>query len=157
MPEQGLELHDIHLPAEPSWFPLAPGWWVLLAIIVASLALFFFVYKKRKRQAHFQNEAIALIENILIQYENKELTTPNAITSISAALKRIAIALHGREKVAKLSGAAWISFLDSTGKTPRFNTESGQALISSGYQAESNTPVQTIATLAKDWIKEQRL
>ncbi|HET8707727.1 MAG TPA: DUF4381 domain-containing protein, partial [Pseudomonadales bacterium] len=136
MPEQNLELHDIHLPAEPGWFPLAPGWWILLALLIASVVLFFFVYRKWQRQKRFQHEAISLIETILIQYENRELADAEAVTSISAALKRVAITLYGREKVAKLVGAAWLEFLDSSGKKPRFNTEAGMALVQSGYQPD---------------------
>ncbi|MBU2099372.1 MAG: DUF4381 domain-containing protein, partial [Gammaproteobacteria bacterium] len=29
------ELADIRVPGDVSWWPLAPGWWVLLAVLVA--------------------------------------------------------------------------------------------------------------------------
>ena len=38
MQETPLPLRDLHLPAEVGWWPLAPGWWVLIAIVAALAA-----------------------------------------------------------------------------------------------------------------------
>ena len=32
-------LRDIHLPAEPGWFPPAPGWWLAVLDVLALAAL----------------------------------------------------------------------------------------------------------------------
>ena len=34
-----LPLRDIALPAEIGWWPLAPGWWVLVTIVALALAV----------------------------------------------------------------------------------------------------------------------
>ena len=35
-PEQ-IPLRDLHLPAEIGWWPLAPGWWALVAVAIAGV------------------------------------------------------------------------------------------------------------------------
>ena len=42
------QLHDIHPAAEPSWWPPAPGWWLLAALLLALLA--YGVHRWRVRQ-----------------------------------------------------------------------------------------------------------
>ncbi|MEM8682735.1 MAG: DUF4381 domain-containing protein [Pseudomonadota bacterium] len=34
-----IPIRDLHLPPEISWWPLAPGWWVILAIVAIVLVL----------------------------------------------------------------------------------------------------------------------
>jgi hypothetical protein len=39
----GPQLRDIHLPAEPAWWPPAPGWWALavIALLIMGVAIAF--------------------------------------------------------------------------------------------------------------------
>ncbi len=157
MPDNGsLELHDIHLPAEPGWFPLAPGWWMLFAVLLVLLILGFFLLKKRNKNKRFHSEAFNLVDAVLRKNESNEITNPEAISEISSILRRVALTIHGREKVAKLSGEAWLDFLDSTCKKVRFNNEEGKAFITAAYQPDSTVSLTAVALLAKAWIKEQR-
>ena len=36
MPTAGPELRDIHVPQVSMWWPLAPGWWVVLALLIVT-------------------------------------------------------------------------------------------------------------------------
>lgn len=38
MTPAGPQLRDIHLPPPAHWWPLAPGWWLLVAIVLLALA-----------------------------------------------------------------------------------------------------------------------
>ena len=37
MEENVLPLRDLHLPEAVGWWPLAPGWWGVIAVVTASL------------------------------------------------------------------------------------------------------------------------
>ena len=39
MDPQQIPLRDLHLPEAISWWPLAPGWWLLIAFAVAACLL----------------------------------------------------------------------------------------------------------------------
>ena len=38
MNPEGPVLRDIHLPADPAWWPPAPGWWLLLGPALLAIA-----------------------------------------------------------------------------------------------------------------------
>jgi hypothetical protein len=46
MPQQGPELRDIHVP-QVSWWPLAPGWWLLAALVLVAIVLFAWRWRRR--------------------------------------------------------------------------------------------------------------
>ena len=56
MKEDALRLRDIHLPPEPAIWPLAPGWWWVMAIIILAALISLALYRwllpllKAKRQ-----------------------------------------------------------------------------------------------------------
>lgn len=56
MKEDALPLRDIHLPPEPAIWPLAPGWWWVMAIIILAALISLALYRwllpllKAKRQ-----------------------------------------------------------------------------------------------------------
>ena len=42
-PEQ-IPLRDLHLPEAIGWWPLAPGWWILIAIALVGLGFLIIVF-----------------------------------------------------------------------------------------------------------------
>ena len=47
-----LPLRDIHLPGAIGWWPPAPGWWLLAALVLAGLALYaVHYYRGRHKRA----------------------------------------------------------------------------------------------------------
>lgn len=100
------ELRDIHLPTEEiSIFPLAYGWWVILAVIIGAVALFFAVRcllrKSKKRYAL----------KLLAQVQNDGLP---AAVKMSEILRRICV--YKYKNATALFGKEWIDFLNSHAK-----------------------------------------
>ena len=51
MNPDSLPLRDIHLPAPLGWWPLAPGWWIVGALVFALLiAGLIWLWKRQNRQ-----------------------------------------------------------------------------------------------------------
>ena len=147
-------LHDI-VPLQPvSWWPLAPGWYVL-AFIIASLA-FVFAWRARRRWLAQRYRRQALDELRAIQHDSLEpaVTAANLMT----LLKRTALSAYPRQQVAGLTGEDWWSFLDQCTSGETFREQLGpktSALVYSDSPSidASTAIVQQLAVATEYWIR----
>lgn len=121
-PRTNIVLHDVHeVPSPPLW-PLAPGWWILIALTL-TLALAFFAWRRHARQK--RERANALFDAALA-----EAKTPAQRLQVMSELLRRA-ARRVRTDADTLSGEAWLDFLDegmphqTFGKAPGSLIEAG--------------------------------
>ncbi|WP_394167538.1 DUF4381 domain-containing protein [Photobacterium piscicola] len=98
-----LPLADIHLHAEPSFWPLAWGWW---AVIIISLVLISCLgYRLHHRNHHLAAKKEALTMLKMYQFED-------GVTAINTLLKQAALSYFPRAVIAPLTGEQWLCFLD---------------------------------------------
>ena len=102
-------LHDIIVPPAIGFFPLAPGWYIVLLLLLSLLFHFGYryyqAYKKEQYRRDAQNELEALND------KNRE----NSIALLGLA-KRVGISAYGRESIAKLYGNMWWDFMQNHSK-----------------------------------------
>jgi len=148
-------LNPIHLPEHITHWPPAYGWWLLTALIIASIVgLIWFVLRHKKRK-RFKVEALQHLA--LLQTEFKQHQDPyTALTNISTLLKRVCITQHGRNEVAGLTGNGWLKFLDKTGATQAFTQGPGRALIDDLYKPNIDAPIDQLFKLTHSWITTQK-
>lgn len=110
-----LPLRDIHLPEPVSWWPLAPGWWLCIALLVALGAALAWWWHgaplRRVRQA-----ALAELGAIDAGY-GRNADGHACAQSLSRLLRRLAL-LAGDAQAAHLNGAALLAVLNGLGRTP---------------------------------------
>ncbi len=154
-----LKLRDIHLPGDPSFWPLAPGWWLLLILVLLIGAWLVFKLLHRMRQKKHQQQIL----NEYTQLETKLLNNPNneAIANINIFLRRLAISKYPRSDIASLTGANWLQFLDESGNTQEFSKGIGRILVDAPYQSgelknfNSKEFTSSFISLIRAWIKNQ--
>lgn len=157
LPNQGADplaqLRDIHLPAEVDWWPLAPGWWGLGAIILAALVLVW-LWRRRRRQRSYQRVALRHLARLEEQYASEP---ENLVRELSVLLRRVA-ALYYPES-AGLAGREWLEFLDRTlgekAEANPFSAGEGQSLADAPYRPvlESEVDRDTLVELVRRWIR----
>ena len=141
------QLRDIHLPAPVSWWPPAPGWWVLLllALIAAGLVYLFYLHRHRNRWRHI---ALAELEHL------RGETPDRLLPELSMLLRRVAISRFPRHDVASLTGDAWLAFLDrALGDGAAFQSGAGKILLSGPYANRADVDAESLLALCERWIK----
>jgi len=150
---KSLQLQDIHLPESASIWPLAPGWWILLALIVAIVLWFVFKSIKRAKQKKRQRKILSKFKAL----EKKLKANPSntTIAEINTLLRQLAITYYPRSKVASLTGADWLHFLDETGGTHEFSRGAGRILIEAPYQLDKQLDKQLNKQTSKESDKSK--
>ena len=133
MDEAALPLRDLHLPDAVGWWPLAPGWWFLFAILVALTV--YALYRAYRRYRRNAPRRYALGQ--LARFESEYLEHRNPVVlgkQLSELLRRGMLAYADREEVAGLTGEAWLEWLDRDMPLPYFHTEGGKSLLALPYR-----------------------
>ena len=132
-PEQ-LPLRELHLPEVIGWWPLAPGWWFLIALAV--LGLGYLLYKAFLKWRWNAARRMALRELARVQGEYQSgLDAVTLATELSELLRRTMLAYARRDEVAGLTGKRWLQWLDHGLDDAPFSSGSGQVLGSLPYQS----------------------
>jgi hypothetical protein len=92
-------LHDIVLPPTVPWWPLAPGWYVLLGLLTLAAAWLAWRFWQRWRANAYRRAAL------------RELTALRDAPAIAELLRRTALAVAPRAAVAEKTGNAWADWL----------------------------------------------
>ena len=150
-----VNLKDIHLPPPVSFWPPAPGWWILAVLLISSLfiggVLFYRQHKKRKPKT----EALRILKDLQILYLNSQDEVA-LLRSLSNLLRRTALTFHDKDAVASLQGSSWLEFLDKTGKTKEFSQGAGKVLGNEVFQQKVNPDMNALFPLVKKWISSSR-
>ncbi len=150
------QLADIHLPTGVSWWPLAPGWWVLLALLIIA-AIGAYLWRRRAAQNSYRIVAQHQLVGIYADYQQ----TQNAaayLQALSLLLRRTALTAYPHSFNASIKGNEWLTWLDSVcpALNEKFSSDIGQLLLSSAYQKNPQIDVSRLQELSSQWINLHR-
>jgi len=147
-----LPLRDIHLPDPVSWWPPAPGWWMLLTLLVA-IALFAGYLHHRYRRNALQRAAQQALHRIGEDYRQSGDALLLA-QQLSILLRRVSLSCYPRQQVAGLTGSAWLRLLDSTLPGDEFQQGAGRVLIEAPYAGDSRIDGSALLRLCERWLHQ---
>ena len=147
------DLREIHAAPPPTVWPPAPGWWVLATVLAVCMVIAVIWLLRSYRRYRLQRLVLAEIERIGSRYTEENTTA--FIAELSIVLRRIALLRYGPERVASLTGAEWLRFLDATGGGGEFSNGAGQILENGPYRPHQETvPLEPLLQLARSWAKQ---
>ena len=133
MDSEQIPLRDLHLPDAISWWPLAPGWWVVIAVALLALGYLLRVWLRTRARGAARRYALRQLDALVQAYEqHKDLVTFGA--EASALLRRTMLAYAPRQDVAGLTGDAWLQWLDRDLAQPVFVNGPGRQLLDLPYR-----------------------
>lgn len=157
MNEPALELRDIHLPEPISWWPLAPGWWLVLSATVIVMVVFFLgrkIYRSRQLKRDIHTE----LDTIKQQFQTSDDRSQLA-RALSILLRRASISFYPRENIAGLTGEHWLAYLDATNtralKDKKFQSPVGKILLTAPYLPDNSQldfDSQALIALCESWL-----
>jgi hypothetical protein len=128
-----IPLRDLHLPEATGLWPLAPGWWVVIAIVVVLLAIWCRQMWISWRDGASRRHALRQFEDFYAAYRKNGDVVAFA-NELSELLRRTMIAYAPREEVAGLTGQAWLDWLDHDLPIPQFSGAAGRGLLELPYR-----------------------
>lgn len=158
MPDQVSLIHDIELPPDIGFWPIAWGWWLLLVILIAS-AISVVFYWRRNRYRFFAKKR--LMSNFDSYQEHKNLHV--YCQQAALLLRETAITHYGRANTANISGNEWITFLNSKVKSPIFNEQTAIYLTHAPFCDEAyfnahfnNSDITQLHGCVVKWLRNHR-
>ena len=133
MDPQAIPLRGLHLPEPVGWWPLAPGWWVLIALLALAAGLLVRAWLRRRAHSAARRRALRQLElsRSAYAYHGNPVVLG---AEVSALLRRAMLAYAPRAEVAGLTGDAWLAWLDRDLDEPRFRQGAGRSLLELPYR-----------------------
>ena len=140
------KLHDFYQPPPPAWTPQTIGSYVVFGIFGIAVMWLTIHYFRRWLRNRYRREALR--ELALLPPEQ-----------FSTLLKRTALAVWPRERVASLSGQAWLGFLDETGGSDGFVQSPGNRIeeIALRQMTLARDDEQALRAITAEWIRRHRV
>jgi hypothetical protein len=148
MPNNGPELRDIHVPYVSMWWPLAPGWWLSLAVLVA-LAIVLVVYLRRRAAwRRYVDNSLADLHEAKAKHAADGDALAFAATA-SQLVRRVARTRDARS--VSMSGDVWREALAAM--APKQDVSVLVGLDVAKYRRDADIDVAVAARDVEAWVR----
>ncbi|MBV1915190.1 MAG: DUF4381 domain-containing protein [Pseudomonadales bacterium] len=165
------QLKDIHLPDAPGLWPLAPGWWILIVLLIALVSAAIYLVISYRRKNRYRKLATRQAEIIFTQFrltDDKTKASKQYIELALSLLKQVSLHRFPDDPVAALSASQCLQQLNQHCKKATFSDEICTQFEHSLYAAPPSSqsvaqptsqPVLDIPSFhqtMEEWIKHHR-
>ena len=140
MEPNAIPLRDLHLPEATGIWPLAPGWWFVIGIVLVLFSIWSWQMWVAYRAGALRRHALRQLDRLYAGYQQDG--NPVAFgNAVSELLRRTMLAYAPRQEVAGLTGEAWLDWLDEDLPIPQFTGAVGRGLLELPYRdPQSDVP-----------------
>ena len=145
----GPELRPLHLPEDPGWFPPAPGWWLLAALLLLAIGVVVRSLRQRRQERHRRQAARRALAQVREAFA-EDADQRRLLTDLSALLRRAALQID--QRAASLSGVAWGRWLDQQIGREAFSNGPGEVLLDGPYRRTARFDPHALLALCDELI-----
>jgi len=151
------QLKDIHLPETISNWPMAFGWWALLAVVLVLLCTSLYFWRQYQIKNANKKAALRLLNH---QYEQFKASKDSQrfLQQVNQVLKRYC--LKAFPEAIHLSGPAWTNFLINTSAKDAhatfFDQPTANAISQGIYQEHCQYDAHTLYQACTSWLKQNK-
>ncbi|AGI25175.1 DUF4381 domain-containing protein [Pseudomonas sp. MT3] len=158
------QLEPLIPPAPVAWWPPAPGWWVVAALIPIALWGLWLTRqhwqprRKPKQSAEAPLDPVrqaALDELARLPRPYDRAPAGPWLQALNGVLKRVSRARWPDSHSHTLSGRAWLAFLDN--RCPAAGLTRWMILVEGGYRAEcrlDDKAINGLAAAVETWVRK---
>lgn len=136
------QLHDLVPPPGISWWPLAPGWYVVVFCVLVLVGVLGFRAWKSWRENAYRRAALLALENA------------SDVLTIAEILRRTALVVVPRSLVANMTGESWTDWLASVDSNPMPDTVRRQLTRGIYDRPDPDTDCIELRRYAIQWIRQ---
>ncbi len=142
------DLKDIHLPDPVSWWPMAPGWWLLIILILITLTAGFYYWRFWQQSLRYKKSALKILTTAF-QSNSDDLTFLNDCAAIT---RRLTLSIQSKKEIptnyAGLQGNEWQQVLQQHMPEPQ-----AELLATGRYQSSPSIDRTALYNAVKQWLK----
>jgi hypothetical protein len=148
MNDQAADIGELIEPAPVGFSFDAPGWYGLgIALVITLIIVALFAWRRHVRN-RYRRSALKYMVELEGSFKDQQLTY-----EVNMLMKRIALRFCEREQVAALRGKEWITFLNTSGRSELFSSETRKVLNSLYEGGNENISTGEFVASARQWIK----
>ena len=136
------QMRPLHLPDGIDAWQIAPGWYVLAALIFFTLATSAFLLIRKHRRELYKRQALIELQNIKANIQKDAISINKQSSELSDLLKRLALTHFPRSLVGPLHGNSWLSFLDEISASTFFTKAEGKLLGDARFRKADDTQLE---------------
>ena len=147
-------LKDIYLPVEPHWWPPAPGWWIIAALIFAILWWFgrrLWAYRVATRPIR---AAQRIIDSLITEEAAATSNDATLANQCNEVLKRLLVMALGMRTLTNQSGETWLRTLDQLSMTTSFTQGAGSVLGEERFRPQFSANRRELLNCVKQLLKK---
>jgi hypothetical protein len=143
------QLRELHLPEPISWWPLAPGWW-LLALVGSALLVWLLRWLYRRYKAkYYRRQALGQLQALQAGTDSQE-----QLRALFVLLKQTANCAYPNRQPSSLAIEPFVEFLRFSCDKSVFNqsTLELQSLLYARQTSEQSPDLELLFKDARIWI-----